>query len=265
MRGISTVGPDSGSWLGLPTPEPVRRGLLSERVALEIERLVVDQRLRPGDRLPPARELTDRFGVSRTVVRDAIAALEQRGLVETRPGSGVFVRDGGSEAVADVLGQMLRQKAISLPELMETRQLLEVHNAAHAARRAEAGDHEVLAQAIDSMVLATEAQRYVEADVAFHEALAKAAGNRVLAALLRSLRPLLLQGMLIGTVIRGSRERTIRDHRAILDAVAGRDERAARERMEAHLQRSYDEWAQAGYVKRGRATEELGREFAGRS
>ena len=110
----------------LQTPSTLnggRRSLLGERVAHAIERFVVTHDLQPGDRLPSGRKLTEQYGVSRTVVRDAIAILEQRGLVETRAGSGVFVRDGGSEAVADVLGQMLRRNAISMPELMETRQV----------------------------------------------------------------------------------------------------------------------------------------------
>lgn len=237
-------------WRSLPSDESGKRRLLSERVARQIERLVVEERLQPGDRLPAGRELTGRYGVSRTVVRDALAVLEQRGLVETRPGSGVFVRDGGSEAVAGVLGQMLRQDAISLSELMETRTLLEVHNAATAAEAAASADLAELARALGEMAAAHGPHAFVEADVVFHEAIAQAAGNRVLAAFLRSLRPLLLQGMMIGTSLDGAREAALREHTAIFDAIRNGQAATARRAMREHLQRSYDEWAQAGHVDR---------------
>ncbi len=233
------------------------RGLLGERVARSIERFVVERDLKPGDRLPSGRELTERFGVSRTVVRDAIAILEQRGLVETRAGSGVFVRDGGSEAVADVLGQMLRRNAISLSELMETRQLLEVHNASRAARRPGAAGLEAMAAAIARMAAAEGPLQFVAADVAFHEALAEAAGNRVSAALLRSLRPLLLQGMLIGTAVDGAREENIAEHGAMLAAIREGNSQLAREIMAGHLRRGIAEWVQAGFIDPAAAPEPI--------
>jgi GntR family transcriptional repressor for pyruvate dehydrogenase complex len=237
-------------WRSLPSDEAGKRRLLSERVARQIERLVVDERLQPGDRLPAGRELTGRYGVSRTVVRDALAVLAQRGLVETRPGSGVFVRDGGSEAVAGVLGQMLRQDAISLTELMETRTLLEVHNAATAAEASATADLAAIAAALAAMDVARGARAFVEADVVFHEAVAQAAGNRVLAAFLRSLRVLLLQGMMIGASLDGARDAALREHTAIFDAIRTGQVATARRVMRAHLQRSYDEWVQAGHVER---------------
>lgn len=241
---------ETGAALGLDDLAGGRRGLLGERVAHRLERYIVERDLKPGDRLPSGRELTELYGVSRTVIRDAVAILERRGLVETRPGSGIYVRDGGSDAVADVLGQMLRRNAISLPELMETRWLLEVYNAGRAAARATAVDRTRMQAAISEMGRATSPLRFVEADVAFHEALAAAAGNRVLAAFLRSLRSLLLRGMLIGTGVAGAREAAVADHAAILAAIQAGDASAARADMERHLRRGADEWLQAGYLPR---------------
>lgn len=247
------MGTDVGTLLPFPTLGHTRPTLLSDRVAEVLERVIVDEGLQPGDRLPPGRELTTRFGVSRTVVRDALAVLEQRGIVETRPGSGVFVRDGGSEAVSGVLGHMLRRDTISLPELMEARQLLEVHNAVTAARRAPAPDWERLAETIVAMEGASGPERFVAADVEFHEALAEAAGNRVLTTLVGSLRPLLFQGMLIGTALTGAPDVAVRDHRAILAAVRRGDADGASATMGDHLRHSYEEWAQAGFLDRYRA------------
>lgn len=232
-------------WLILHSNSLAKRGLLGARIAQSIERLIIERDLKQGDRLPSGRELTERFGVSRTVVRDAISTLEQRGLLETRPGSGVYVTDGSSGAVTDVLGQMLRQDAISFPELMEARQLLEVHGAVSAARYATAGDLSEMGVAITGMRSARGSTSFVDADVTFHEVLGRSAGNRVLAAFLKSLRPLLLQGMLVGTSLGGARETAIREHTAILRAIADHDEQLVRELMADHLQRSYEEWRQA--------------------
>jgi GntR family transcriptional repressor for pyruvate dehydrogenase complex len=238
-------------WERLPGGDQGRRGLLSERVAWQIERLIVDQQKQPGDRLPSGNELAAGFGVSRTVIRDALAMLEQRGLVQSRPGSGVYVHDGSSAALADVLGQMLRQNAISVPELMGARQLLEVHNARTAAGLASEADLDTMARSIDEMRRAHGPMGFVDADVAFHEALAGAAGNRVLAAFLRSLRPVLFKGMLVGTSLDGAREAAVREHGALLEAVAARDPELAERLMSEHLSRSYHELVQAGLAAIG--------------
>lgn len=235
------------SWLSGPGGAP-KRGLLSARVADLIERHIVQRGMAPGDRLPPGRELAVMFDVSRTVVRDAIAILEQRGLLESRPGSGVFVADGSSQAVADVLGQMLRLDAISFAELAEMRHLLEVHSAVVAATRASPQHVAALADAIEHMERARGAMAFVEADVAFHEELGRASGNRVLIAFLESLRPLLLQGMLAGTRLAGAREAAVREHTAILGAIRDHDEAAVRDLMEAHLESSFQEWREAERV-----------------
>jgi GntR family transcriptional repressor for pyruvate dehydrogenase complex len=89
---------------------------------------------------------------------------------------------------------------------------------------------------------------FVEADVAFHEELGRASGNRVLFAFLESLRPLLLQGMLAGTRLAGAREAAVREHTAILDAIRNHDEAAVRHLMEAHLESSFQEWREAERV-----------------
>lgn len=228
-----------------------KRGLLSARVADLIERHIVQRGMAHGDRLPAGRDLAAKFGVSRTVVRDAIAMLEQRGLLESRPGSGVFVADGSTQAVADVLGQMLRLDAISFDELAEMRHLLEVHSAVAAVSRASPEHVAALAESIARMEQARGAVAFVEADVAFHEELGRAAGNRVLSAFLESLRPLLLQGMLAGTRLAGAREAAVREHAGILEAIRSQDEAAVRRLMEAHLESSAQEWREAERTSAG--------------
>jgi GntR family transcriptional regulator, transcriptional repressor for pyruvate dehydrogenase complex len=234
-RGTQTLPPTQGG----------RRELLSTRVAELIERHIAREQLLPGDRLPSGRHLADMFSVSRTVVRDALSSLEQRGLIQLRPGSGVYVANGGSEAVGAVLSLMLRRDAVSFEELAEVRELLEIHSAGVAASRADPAKITQMRNILTTMKDARQAITFVEADIAFHEALAEASQNRVLVAFLESLRPLLMQGMLAGTRLEGAREIAIAQHTHLLDAISSNDEALARRLMTEHLRRSYREWHQA--------------------
>ncbi|HXV97259.1 MAG TPA: GntR family transcriptional regulator, partial [Anaerolineae bacterium] len=77
---------------------------LYEQITEQIQKLVMDGSLRPGDKLPPERELAERFGVSRTAVREAVKALREKGLVEIQPGRGTFIINDASEAMRGSLG-----------------------------------------------------------------------------------------------------------------------------------------------------------------
>ena len=114
-----------------------------------------------------------------------------------------------------------------------------------------------MAAAIARMAAAEGPLQFVAADVAFHEALAEAAGNRVSAALLRSLRPLLLQGMLIGTAVDGAREENIAEHGAMLAAIREGNSPLARDIMAGHLRRGIAEWVQAGFIDPAAAPEPI--------
>jgi DNA-binding FadR family transcriptional regulator len=141
---------------------------------------------------------------------------------------------------------MLRQEAISFEELAEVRHLLEIHSAVVAVTRATPDNIEGMSSAISRMQTARDAIAFVEADVEFHEELGKASSNRVLAAFLESLRPFLFQGMLAGARLEGTQAVAIQEHSKILDAISNHDEQLVRRLMDAHLQRSYREWHEAG-------------------
>ncbi|TMI81501.1 MAG: FadR family transcriptional regulator, partial [Bacillati bacterium ANGP1] len=87
--------------------EPIKRRKIYAEVASQIHRLIEDGRLKPGDRLPPERDLAETFGVSRTSVRDAIRVLEMRGLVEPRHGEGTIVREVPIDAIVSPLADAL--------------------------------------------------------------------------------------------------------------------------------------------------------------
>src|SRR3989440_10315803 len=119
----------------------VRSPRLYEKIVQQVEDSIHKGTMKPGDQLPPERELAQQFGVSRTAVREAVKALHEKGLVEAYPGRGTFVTDGTSYSMRQSLDRMLK---IGQPEgsafLAEVREILEPEIAARAAARADQED-----------------------------------------------------------------------------------------------------------------------------
>jgi GntR family transcriptional repressor for pyruvate dehydrogenase complex len=255
---------DEGGTLqpGLTTGEPPLRSsraaspwrrtgprLLTEEVAQRLGDRILSGQLKPNDQLSSERELAVEYGVSRTVIRGALAVLSERGLVESRPGRGTYVCNGSARATASYLSLLVGRDHITLVELIEARFFLETRVAHLAAQRADAADVQALEQALISMD-ETRAQptAFVEADLAFHEALARAAQNRVLLSFLECIRDVLSEGMRLGIAVPGSKDASIAEHRAIVIAVRARDVDAAERAMGEHLRSSYRQQVLAGYT-----------------
>ena len=121
-------------------PEPefraVRKGRRYEQVAEQIQQLIASGALKPGDRLPPERELAAKFGVGRSSLRDAIRTLEVMGIVESRHGSGTVVRDLSTDALVVPLASVLARKRELVAELLDVRRMIEPALAARAAANA---------------------------------------------------------------------------------------------------------------------------------
>lgn len=216
---------------------PVRLARLYEQIVEQIEERIRNGELKPGDQLPSERELAEQFGVSRTAVREAIKALREKGLVEVHPGRGTFVTDNLHQVVRQTLGMLLRrERARRISDLMEVRELLEPSIAALAAERAAEEHLEALRRAVEIMDASfDDPERFVEADLDFHLALAEGTGNPLIPLLLDPIIDMLrehrVQVFLVGGAARGQFY-----HRRILEAVVQRDPEAARAAMIAHLQ-----------------------------
>src|SRR5882724_5447626 len=116
--------------------EPVRSTRIYEEIVRQVKQLIGEGRLKSGDRLPPERDLAEKFMVSRTSVREALRALQSRGLIEIRAGEGTFVRDISVETLIEPLALVILPHREAVGELFEARRLLEPAIAALAARRA---------------------------------------------------------------------------------------------------------------------------------
>ena len=210
---------------------------LYEQVVDRLRRQILDGTFQSGDQLPNERRLAERFGVSRTVIREAMKSLLQNGLVEVRRGQGTFVVDDTANALKQSFRMMIglgsRERVI---EMVEVREILEPAIAELAARRRTEADLAVLREAIRDMDLCLdEATAFIEADNRFHVALAVATRNHFVPRLLDSVVDMLQE--LRGTIFQvgGGPQRGQEHHRRILAAVESRDPDAARAAMLAHL------------------------------
>lgn len=213
---------------------------LVDEVSDRLVSAVTQSGLRAGDRLPSERELGEQFGVSRTVIREAIRQLTAKGVLETRPGSGVRVAHANPDAVTESLGLFMSRMDDLTPEhVHEVRSAIELATARFAALRGT--DDEltaIVAQCDELERLADDAARAADADVRFHRMIAEATHNRLLAVLLDSISDVLLQIRRDTLVESGRIADTAAVHRGIALAMQRRDADAAVHAMTDHLDES---------------------------
>src|ERR1700733_12089020 len=221
-----------------PIYKTVRTSRLYELIVQQVEDSILQGQLKPGDQLPAERDLAQRFGVSRTAVREAVKTLREKGLVEAYSGRGTFVTDGTSQAIRQSLDLMIRiNQQDGSANLVELRLVLEPEIAGLAASRI---DEQLLSTMRETVAVMDRSLRdpdaFVEADLDFHLALAEAVGNPLILSLLDSIVGLLREQRSRIFNIAGGPERGQFHHKRILAAIEQRDQEAAREAMRAHLQ-----------------------------
>lgn len=216
----------------------VRTSRLYEQIVQQIEESILKGSLKPGDQLPAERELAQKFGVSRTAVREAVKALREKGLVEAFSGRGTFITNGTSQAIRQSIDLMLKfGQPNSSMHLAELRSILEPEIAALAATR---GEDQHIAAMQDAYNVMDRSRRdptgFIEADLDFHLALAEAAANPLILSLIDSIVDLLREQRLRIFQVEGGPERGQLHHKQILSAVSQRDPERARAAMRDHLQ-----------------------------
>jgi GntR family transcriptional repressor for pyruvate dehydrogenase complex len=204
--------------------------------------MIADGRLPAGQRLPAERELAKQFGVSRTVIREAAAALAARGLLEVQAGGGAVVRAPSSRAVSQTMAYYLRGgAAVDYNRVHEVRRVLEVEIAGLAAeRRTEEDLHRLEGILHDARAGLEDRDGFARYDVAFHAALARAAHNDLFVLLLESLSDVMMQVRFLGFETPGAPGRALKHHRAVLEQVRNGDAEGAREAMRDHLAEAED-------------------------
>ncbi|MEY2617918.1 MAG: hypothetical protein RL522_920 [Pseudomonadota bacterium] len=212
---------------------------LSDRVADQLARRIESGELGPDQRLPTEQQLSERFGVSRTVVREAVSRLKSMGLLVSRQGAGVFVapRD---RARALAFDPSVLQSLDSVVQVVEVRRALEGEVAALAAERITPAGARALRAALDTLDAAVAAgSDGVEEDLAFHRSIAQATGNPQFERLLAFLEQYQRDAMRVTRAnesMHGAFMRAVRrEHEAIASAVIAGDANAARRAAARHM------------------------------
>lgn len=227
------------------TAKPITQARLHQRVVEELLKQIVSGALPPGTALPSEPELARQFGVSRIVIREAIRILAEKGLVAVRHGSGMWIQppEQWDQLDPQILFERLRSNRDPswLEEILELRKILELAAAELAAQRRTPEQLAQLSEILERMRAAlSDPSNYVNLDIAFHEAIMDAAGNRLLREARRPLSEVLFSSWLMTTRSAERLARTHEGHEEIYAAIAAGDPVAAREAMRRHIEHFED-------------------------
>jgi len=217
---------------------------LYQQVAESIATAIAKGRYAPGSRLPAERDLAEDFKVSRPTIREAMIALEIRGLVGAKKGSGIYVT-----ATLPDLTSTTPELDVGAFELIEARTLFEGEAAALAATAIDAQQLDELRKLLVEMEQAGGTSAALEADKQFHLAIAKATGNSVVVSVVEMLWTIREQSPLCVHMFAKARREgvtpRVNEHQLIVDALAAHDPQAARDTMRSHLRRVTDDLLEA--------------------
>lgn len=222
--------------------EKIEAEKLSTAVIQQIELLILRGILRPGERLPSERELSDRMGVSRPSLRDAVAQLQDRGLLATKAGAGIFVSDTLGGAFPEALVDLFARHDEAVFDYIAFRRDMEALAAERACQYGSDTDLLVIATVLEKMEAAHEKRNPAEEaqlDAEFHLSIIEASHNTVMLHMMRTMFRMLREGVFYNRSVmfkqRITRDDLLEQHRQINTAIQNRDKVAARAAVEFHL------------------------------
>lgn len=207
-----------------------------EAIIRQIKELITSGQLRPGDRLPPERKLSEQFGVGRTHVREALRKLEFYGILKTRPQSGTFVAAIGVNALSSLIADVLKIDSPSFLSLVETRVLLEEASIRFACQRRSNEDLVKLQASLAAYL--EKAERGIKAideDLLFHLTIAEAGKNNVLRSLLLIIIPDIISNYSVFKVCDTVTKRALNEHKLLFECIKKGDGEKGALVMKEHL------------------------------
>lgn len=224
--------------------DPIVQVSVSEQVAQQLLTMIRSGRLKPGEQLPPERELAAMLGVGRPAVREAIRGLALLGLLRIRQGEGTFVGTLETRELLEPLGMVIELNAGTLEALFDARLVIEPGVAALAASQiSDAELARLHALVEDEQALLGDPETFSAADMAFHETIIDACDNPFLQSIANSLYLLGKKSRRVTSQVDGVLARSLQDHRDIMAALQARDPARAAEAMRRHLCRVRDAYA----------------------
>jgi GntR family transcriptional repressor for pyruvate dehydrogenase complex len=231
------VGPIGGT----TNYEPVERRKVYAQIAEQLLGQIGTRRLKPGDVLPPERELTEAFKVGRSSIREALRMLESQGVIHAANGGAFVVADAANPLQNSLRLLFALDDQAGMHDLFELRRILECEAAALAAKRHDERHLAEMDAATEQMAAslreAGRAETYIEGDVGFHLAVADATGNRLVTHTMDAVRDVLWRALSAVYHIPHSAESAVVEHRAIRAAIAAGDAGRAHDEMRLHLAR----------------------------
>jgi len=214
-----------------------------------IKQMIVAGELRPGDRLPREADLAARLGLSRSSLREAVKALALIRVLDVRQGDGTYVTSLDPTLLLETMGFVLDlHQDASVLEFFEVRRILEPAAAARAAVRMSDAEVAVLRKLLDELGPEPSVEALLANDVEFHRLIAVGSGNRALASIIDSLRQQTYRARIWrGLTQSDAVARTVAEHRAIMDAISGREPDVARSWATVHIA-GVERWIQDALI-----------------
>ena len=209
---------------------------LPDRLSVDLERLILEGELAPGDRLPPERTLAEHLGVSRVSIREALRELENRGLIDRKPGRGTIVLSPGERSpLAESMGNAVTAADPEIRDIMELRAIVEPPIARLTAARATPRDIAQLEELVETMEKDVTQERYAELDRAFHQSIAQYTHNPLLELINEQIAQQIAPSRAGRYQTRERRTASSIAHRRIFEAVADGDGDRAEAEARAHV------------------------------
>lgn len=219
---------------------PVKNQKVYEVVIEQIKEMIKSGKLKKGDKLPPERELVEELQVSRASIREALRSLEILGLIESRHGDGNFIKENFDDSLIEPISLMFMLQESSPRDILELRVVLETETAMLAAKRISDDKINEIKAIIDKFKATTDEKLNTELDVEFHHKIAQASKNLLLVNILSA------TSVLINAFISDARykiiekennkEKLVRQHESIYEALLNRDASRAAQEMKRHLE-----------------------------
>jgi GntR family transcriptional repressor for pyruvate dehydrogenase complex len=214
-------------------------GQPTEQVVARVSELIERDQLKPGDRLPPERELARQLGISRPSLRAGLSSLVSMGVLKSRQGAGTFIACGPPSLDSEPLRLLAALHGFSFDHMFETRSILEVGAAGLAAERATGEQLATMSEEIAEMFAALDdPQEFLVHDICFHRAVAAASGNPTLATVVEMVSAVMYERR--RNTIEGAHDfsESLELHRRIYRAIRARKPDDAREAMREHIVRA---------------------------
>lgn len=210
-------------------------------IITKIREYINYKNLEPDDKLPSERMLSEKFGVSRSSVREAIQKLEFYGILKSVPQSGTFVANIGVIAMNGIIDDILRLGESDFKSLVETRILLELKTVRLAALRRTDEDLMQIENALEAYSKkASNGEDAVQEDLLFHLAIAKASGNSTMNNLMLIITPEIISYFAQLHVCDSDQSRAgIEEHRAVFEAIKSQNPQLAKQKMKEHFKALY--------------------------